>query len=205
MGTYSASELRVVERDIASLIASRDAAQATLRDAEAQIPDVEEDLRAHFEAKDLLLKIGALHRKVSVDRINALVTMGLRSVFGRPYEYELVLVDRRGQVEMDQVVRIDGLVLDPQTSMGGGIVDVISFCLRVVLWSMMRHRTDAVMVLDEPFRCVSSEHVDAAAALLKQISVRMGIQFLVVTHDPALAGAADKTFQVSPGKPVQEL
>jgi len=194
--TSSRSNLKTLEKKLSALVAHRDFHATRVKDAEARLPVVEEQLRHHEQARDLLLKIGTLYRKVSVDRINALVTMGLRSVFNRNYQYHLAAEEKRGQVEMSQSVRIGGLELDPQSSMGGGIVDVVSFCLRVVVWSMMKSRTQPVMVLDEPFRCVSSGHVDAAAALLKKISLKMGIQFVVVTHNPALANAADKTFEV---------
>lgn len=195
--SIQSSDLKILDRELTGLVAKRDLHRDRIVEIEESLPKLQAEISDRDKALDLLLKIGAVYRKVSVERINSLVTMGLQAVFGRPYKYALTPEEKRGQIELSQAVRIEGMELDPATAMGGGVVDVVSFCLRVVVWSMMKHRSAPLMVLDEPFRCVSNEHVESAASLIKKISTKMGIQFLVVTHNESLASSGDKTYEVS--------
>jgi DNA repair exonuclease SbcCD ATPase subunit len=78
---------------------------------------------------------------------------------------------------------------------GGTVVDIVSTALRVAVWSLAP--TDNLMVLDEPYRNVSAGYKSIAADLIRGISERLGIQFLIVSHDPVLIAAADRVFEVS--------
>ena len=46
-------------------------------------------------------------------------------------------------------------------------------------------------------KAVSPDLRQAASAMLKEISSRLGIQVLMITHEKALVEAADKVFEVS--------
>ena len=48
------------------------------------------------------------------------------------------------------------------------------------------------MILDEPFKCVQKDKLDLVADLLNQISEKMGIQIIIVTHIPELIVRADR-------------
>jgi DNA repair exonuclease SbcCD ATPase subunit len=50
--------------------------------------------------------------------------------------------------------------------------------------------------LDEPFRFVSSDLQDRASQMVKELSEKLGLQFIIITHNPTLASYADKTFEV---------
>ena len=76
-------------------------------------------------------------------------------------------------------------------------MDVAAFALRIALWSLKRPRPQAVMVMDEPFRFLFADLQDKAAVMLKEISQRLGIQFLIVTHEENLLAAGDKTFHAT--------
>jgi DNA repair exonuclease SbcCD ATPase subunit len=62
---------------------------------------------------------------------------------------------------------------------------------------MASPRTRNTIILDEPFRFLSEDHQEQAGIMLKEISKKLGIQFLVVTHNPILAEVADRTFNVN--------
>ena len=77
-----------------------------------------------------------------------------------------------------------------------GAVDVASFGLRVALWSLRRPRPAPVISLDEPFKHLSDDMGETAIDMLKLISKRLGMQFIVSSHSPDLKAGADKGFSV---------
>jgi hypothetical protein len=80
---------------------------------------------------------------------------------------------------------------------GGGVADVISFLLRVVVLSLARPRLALVLVLDEPFRHVSLEYLRGCATLLRELNRTAGVQFILVTHKPDLLDAADVVYRTA--------
>jgi len=56
-----------------------------------------------------------------------------------------------------------------------------------------------LLVLDEPFKNINDptrEMHQRAAEMVKEISQRLGIQFIIVTMLPELAEVADKVFMI---------
>jgi len=53
-----------------------------------------------------------------------------------------------------------------------------------------------VIILDEPLRFLSEDKQERASQMIKELSDRLGIQFIIVTHNATLAGYADKVFRV---------
>jgi DNA repair exonuclease SbcCD ATPase subunit len=79
---------------------------------------------------------------------------------------------------------------------GGGAVDVASFALRIASWSMKQPRFKNTIILDEPLKNLDKERQEKGSAMLKEVSKRLGIQFIIVTHEETLSSFSDKTFEV---------
>jgi DNA repair exonuclease SbcCD ATPase subunit len=79
---------------------------------------------------------------------------------------------------------------------GGGAVDVAAFALRVASWSMQRPRTRPVIILDEPMRFLSPDLQPKASDMLQELSQKLGLQFIIVTHEEELTQQVDKVFEV---------
>lgn len=128
--------------------------------------------------------------------ISGIVSMALAAIFDDPYEFKIRFVTRRGRTEADLLLERDGVEIDPMGAVGGGVIDVVSFALRVALWSIAVPKLRAVLILDEPFKFLSRGYQPKASAMIQEISKKLGIQFIIVSHDPAIIASADKTFQV---------
>ena len=72
------------------------------------------------------------------------------------------------------------------TAAGGGVVDVAAFALRLSCYLIMSPRPEPVIILDEPFRFVSKEYQGQVAELLEELSAKLGLQFVIVTHEEEL-------------------
>lgn len=117
------------------------------------------------------------------EKIAQVVSYCLEAVFDDPYSFKIRFERKRGKT--DAVLSFDrnGLVIDPISASGGGVVDVASFALRLSCLLLTKPAIRKTLVLDEPFRFVSEEYQDRVAEMLKRISEDMHVQIIMVTHN----------------------
>ena len=88
-----------------------------------------------------------------------------------------------------------GKEIDPMSSVGGGVVDITSFALRISAFAL-EQGIDNVIILDEPFRFISKDLQSRAGDILKKLSQKLGIQIIMVTHIDNMIDIADRLFEV---------
>lgn len=150
----------------------------------------------HEQAREIIRTVGLHTQKQLQFHISDITSLALDSVFHDPYELVLEFIQRRNKTECDISFKRDGHKVDPKSASGGGAVDIATFALRIASWSMRIPRSRNVIILDEPMRFLSAEYREPASLMLKEISNKLGIQFIIITHDPVLATYADKGFKV---------
>jgi DNA repair exonuclease SbcCD ATPase subunit len=160
----------------------------------ATLSQEQEDIARAIE---IIQQVAKLTQQQLEIHISELVTLALEAVFPNPYKMVLKFETRRNRSEADLLLQDEnGNLLSPMDSVGGGVVDVAAFALRIALWSLKRPRPRTVMIMDEPFRFLSTDLQDRAGRMIKEISVKLGIQFIIVTHEENLLETADKVFKV---------
>lgn len=138
------------------------------------------------QAQEFLQYMAQLVQQHSHKRIASIVTSCLRLVFGEEaYEFHIEFLRKRGRTEASFQFRKDGMILDPLTSSGGGMIDVAAFALRISCLMLHRPRLRRLLILDEPFKFVSAEYRDNVRQMLEGLSKDLGLQIIMVTHDPA--------------------
>lgn len=115
-------------------------------------------------------------------RIADLVEKCLQAVFEDPYSFQIKFVKKRGKTEAHPVFVRNGNELSYK-DVGGGVIDVTSFALRLACLSLMNPRPRRLLVLDEPFRCVSRSNQNRVKILLETLSKEMNFQIIMVTHN----------------------
>lgn len=159
------------------------------------------ELAASEEARALVQRAAQMTQDQVRYHITELGTTALQAVFEDQIQLDLQFQEQRDKTVANlRFLRGDGLVgVDPVDADSGGACDVAAEALRDSLWYLRRPRTRAVMVRDEPFKNIndpSREMQRRAAEMVRQISDRLGIQFLVVTMLPELEDVADKVFEI---------
>lgn len=151
------------------------------------------------KAAELLSRIGEERQTATQHRIEALVTQGLRTIFGPELSFHLVPGVRAKTPVVDFIVRssIDGETVDTDVmdARGGGLAVTVGFLLQVVVLLLSKHRQDTVLFLDETFAFLSEDHHAAMAQFLRELTDKTGIQVIMVTHTPALAEHADTVYR----------
>ena len=170
---------------------------------EQSLSKLQEELRGkkrslirHEKAREIVRAVGMATQKQLQFHISDITSLALEAVFPDPYSLEVEFVQRRNKTECDLYFVRDGMKVDPLTASGVGAVDVATFALRIASWSMAHPRTRNTIILDEPFRYLSENYQERASSMLKEISDKLGIQFIIVTHEQVLAEHADKIFEV---------
>jgi len=153
------------------------------------------DLRRHEQAREIIRSVGIATQSQLSFHISDITSLALDAVFNDPYSLVAEFVQRRNKTECDLYFERDGNQVDPLSASGGGAVDVAAFALRVASWSMQRPKSRSTLILDEPLRFLSADHQEKASVMIKELSKKLGIQFIIITHEPILASYADKIFE----------
>lgn len=137
--------------------------------------------------------------------ITDIVNLALNAVFDDPYEFTIEFVFKNNKVAAELYFIKDGNKIDPLSSTGGGVVDIAAFALRIALWTLGNPRSDNCIVLDEPLKWISKDLRPKAAEIIKELSNKLDLQFIIVTHMPELTEFADKIFEVRLRNGVSEV
>jgi len=151
------------------------------------------------EAREIIKLVGIKTQDQLEYHISDITSLALESVFSNPYRLNVNFIERRNKTECDLTFERNEKEIDPLDSAGYGAVDVASFALRVACWSLQSKRMKLrnTIILDEPFRFLSVDYREDASAMLKEVGDKLGIQFIIVTHDSVLSKWADNTIKIS--------
>jgi len=186
-----------IRRFIEQQKGARNQIQTQIHDTKIRIKELKRDLKRHEEAREVLRIVGLETQRKLQYHISDITSLALEAVYDNPYKLVAEFVQRRNKTECDLYFERNGQRTDPLDASGGGVVNIASFALRIASWSMQRPRKNNVILLDEPLNNVSTDLLPRASEMLKQISTRLGLQMLIVTHSEELIDAADKVFRAT--------
>lgn len=135
------------------------------------------------------------------ETVESLVALAIKSCFrDRNFEFELVFEEKRNQMEVRPVIYevIDGVrepYDDPEDDVHGGLIDVISIALRIVMWSLETPRSRPIIILDEPGKNMGSL-IPLFGQILQEISHDLKFQLIIITHEDELIDIADRAYLV---------
>ena len=183
----------------------RSQVEQDLIETTGKIKGLKKQLILHEKAKEIV-KLVALQTQAELKyHISDITSLALESIFKNPYKLEVDFIERRDKTECDLWFTRKESKMKPLNSSGGGSADVASFALRIASWSMSHPRSRATIFLDEPMKHVSEDLREKASMMIKEISKKLGIQFIIISHDPVMATWADKTFENKIKKGVSKI
>lgn len=144
------------------------------------------------EARSIFQKASQITQEQISIHIENIVTLSLVAV-NFDYEFKVNFVVRRNSTECDLLFVEDGLEMKPLESCGYGAADIAAIALRIAFWKLSKKPRNT-MVMDEPTRNLDIARQPLAARMIKDLSKKLGLQFLIVTHNPSFADEADNLF-----------
>lgn len=188
--------------ELETIVTKKKAERALLitqrKEMQARVEQLKTDSENYTKARWILAEVAKETQKSFQVKVESLVTSAIRAVYEeRPLQFKLVFEQKRNKFECKPLVMEGDYEFDPKDELGGGIIDLISFAFRVVLWHLENPRSRNVFVLDEPMKFVGKgDLLMRAGRMIKEISHRLGFQIIMVTHEPELAEIADKAWSV---------
>ena len=157
----------------------------------------------------VLQKYSKAKEQVLREKLDNIVTKGLRFIFGEGYRSKLEFGINRGQATIKPkiITEIDGKELEAEIAdaHGGGLVDVTSFIYRMLVLSLVKPRRRRVLFLDECFKHLSEEYLEPAGMFMKQLSEKLGIQLIIITHKKQLMDIGDVVYEFSNTNGITEV
>lgn len=161
-----------------------------------QIRKLDRDIKNYMGAQIVLNEVSKKAQEQFKEKIESLVTMVIQSVYDRPFTFHLEFQKKRNSIECVPIVKENGDELSPKDDMGGGILDLISFAFRIVLWSIESPRSRNIFILDEPFIWTGSL-ISRVGHALKILSEKLNIQIILISHEDSLIEICDRAWRIS--------
>jgi len=181
-----------IEKEIQQQIGARNTLVKQVKGTCLQLQSKKQEKEDIIQATEIIQCVAQLTQKELEYHISEVVTLALQAVFPRPYKLILKFVLRRNRTEADILLEDEeGNQVSPMDATGGGVVDIASFALRIALWTLSKPRLRNTIILDEPFRFLSSDLQNKAGAMLRELSDKLKIQFIIITHEEQLLSAAE--------------
>lgn len=179
-------ESRIVERNLL---------HRNIRRTKRNLERLENETEDTRQAKEVLVNIELKTQQLFQSKIENLVTPCLQGIFERDYRLVINIQEKRNQTECKFYIKKGKLILDPNDTMGGGVVDVGGLACRVVLFRMERPRKLGILFFDEPLKWVHGFE-EEASRVIRRLSHTFNIQFIIISQIEALSICGDKVFYV---------
>ena len=156
--------------------------------------DINKETDSLLELKDFLMSVSANYRDQLCNLFTSLVTEALTSIFEKDIRFNIKLYSYRNEPAIDVSVIENNLEVDPQKSCGGGLNDIISFVIKILL--IYLKKSSRIIILDEPLKFLSRDYIEQSSNFIHDISKRMNIQIILVSHKPDLEISCDKLITI---------
>lgn len=174
---------------------------STLKDDNVYLDNEKSNKEDLVKAKWVINEVVKSTQETFKRRVEKLTTMAIRSVFDKPYEFKLKFEIKRNKPECRPVIVEDREEFDDlKFDKGGGLFPIISFALRVVMWSLQKPQSRNTLILDEPLKGAVGHDGDLltkTAMMFKEISSKLGLQLIIITHEPLFIEIADRAWRVT--------
>lgn len=169
-----------------------------LKDYKKIIRNAESNKDDLIEARRIITEVVKMTQEQIRGYIESLVTLAIQIVFPESDYKFLVNFDMKAnRTEVNLLVQQGNKEpYFPEEEQAGSILDIISFALRVVMWSLENPRSRNVMIFDEPFK-FSGSLVKISGEMMKDISKKLGIQIILTTHSEDLMEMGDRSWVVT--------
>ena len=170
--------------------------KSSLREKTRSLRIVNKKINDLEEVHTIWINLAKQIQRKARTHIESIVTMAIQTVYHQPFKFKMVFEEKRKNITCTPLVVIDDKEYSPKDSMGGAMLDIIGFALRITLWSMRVPRTRNTFILDEPFR-FCGDLTYRTGLMIKKLSQQLNFQVLLVTHDPDLKEICDKVWSIT--------
>jgi len=163
----------------------------------AKLVTISESKERHLKSLVVIDKTIQIISSRGIGKIQSIVSGGLKLVFGKQVGFQIEKKEGAKGSSYRFLIKYGDVVGSPTDTFGGGIVNVTSFLLRIIM--IKRFKLAKFLAVDESFNNVSKEYLPKVSELLQSLSRDHGFNILAITHQNELASSADRVYQVESG------
>lgn len=168
---------------------------------ERRVEELNKEKEKLDKARLLLLESAEYQRERVKGEFEQMVTNALQFILREDIQFEINVKDtKKSELEFlikstrDNVVTRTGI----ESSRGDGVADIVGLALNIAMLECVDNpKNKGPLVLDEPAKQVSKDHIERVGDFLKEISKGFNRQIIMVTHINELSGYADTKYEVS--------
>ena len=182
------------------VVGRREDVSRRIASTEKSIQDLENEEHLCQLVAELFRRMIDAEVNAGVQAVESLLTEGLSAVFSdQQISVRSEVGVSRGKVSVDLITtqkQADGTISEGTTidAFGGAVTTVQSVLLRLIV--VMRRGLRPVLLLDESLPAFDANYVDAMGRFLRLLCERMGVDILLVTHNPALVEASHRAYRI---------
>lgn len=182
----------------------RDALRSLLEQTNAKIASLVEEERLLGYVSDLFRELIDAEIKSGVQITENLLSDGLSAVFyDQMLSVKAEVGVQRGKITVDLItsqMQENGLITEgiATEGFGGSVATVQSTLLRLIV--AMRRKLRLVLFLDESLGALDEQYVERMGNFLRDLCEKLGVDILLITHNPPLVHAAHKAYRIKPHK-----
>ena len=156
--------------------------------------DIDRDIKASTVLKYLLDHMV----KDEVERMAGLITYGLKTIFDdQNLKFVPEITKKNEKIYIELKTNNDGIE-GGYKAFGGSVAVIESFLLRILC--VLKKKYTRLMILDETFAAVGEEYIANTGKLISELSKKIGLDVLLVTHQKEFQHNADHVYRVRESK-----
>lgn len=179
--------------------ARKETSERNLKRLEAKTFRDKKKISRYRKAIALTTKFIEYKRGVFKEQLEELLTLAIKGVFDRDYRFVLDFKMKGDQLESCKPFYYKGdRPFEAKGELGDGIDDVTTMLARPVFWKLAANRKRNLLLYDEPLGHVGKgTKLARAGRALRDISKKLPLQILYISHEKQLEKIADKVFFIA--------
>lgn len=177
-------KLSTLKEELSGIIGKENLLTEQISTSEKKIEDFKIQRMNLRKAVELLSSIQKKINQNAKSGIEIVVTHALRYIFNEDYRFHLDFRKRGNLQELFFQLIFPGEEepVDLMACSAGGVLDVISFALRIAIISLIKPKVEGFIVGDEIFRNLSTSYLPTASNFLQTINMKLKRQLILITH-----------------------
>lgn len=172
----------------------REALRNQKTDLESEIKGLKDEINLLTKTSAVLKHLLDVMVKDEISKMAGLITYGLKTIFDdQDLSFLPVITKKNEKIHIELKTQNKGIEGE-FGSFGGSVAVIESFLLRVL--SVLKMKLARLMLLDETFAAVGSEYIPNTSKLISELSDKLGLDVLLVTHQKEFQQFAKHVYRV---------
>jgi len=172
-----------------------DALKAKKKSLEKEISMYDDEISLLSKTSAVLKHLLDIMVRDEITKMASLITYGLKTVFDDQNLSFIPAITKKGEKVHIELKTENNGIQGGFESFGGSVAVIESFLLRILC--MIKLKLARFMILDETFASVGSEYIDNTGKLISELSKKLGMDILLVTHQREFQNCADHVYKVN--------